>query len=198
MGLSKNQKKILEWIIPLGIFGLLYVSGLLPEVQGALQSLIVRSGAVDQRVEVREDLGSLSFDFTLEDQNGNSISSTDFQGKTVFINLWATWCGPCIAEMPDIEDLYQEIGNDPDVMFVMLNLDQNREKAVEFIERKEYQMPIYYKASALPPELNVRSIPTTFVIDPEGKVIFRHSGIAAYNNDSFISFLKSNKQVKNS
>ena len=80
----------------------------------------------------------------------------------------------------------------------MLNLDQNREKALEFIKRKDLDLPIYFKASALPPELGARSIPTTFVIDPNGRIIFKHAGIASYNNSDFKSFLKAGPKGKNS
>ena len=198
MKIPKKFRKSLEWLIPIFIIGTLYFTGLWPEVAGALQSLVVRSGLVNPSIESSEDLGTISTDFTLESIDGNFLSSNDLKGKIVFINLWATWCPPCIAEMPEIEDLYEELKNETNIEFVMLNLDQNRNKALEFIARKELNIPVYFKASALPPELTVRSIPTTFVIDPDGKIIFKHSGIASYNNEEFKSFLKAGKKVKNS
>jgi thiol-disulfide isomerase/thioredoxin len=198
MKIPPKFRKSLEWLIPISILGTLYFTGLWPEVAGGIQSLIVRSGLVNPSIERAEEFGSLSTEFTLETIDGNFLNSKDLEGKTVFVNLWATWCPPCIAELPDIENLYKELKDEQNIEFVMLNLDQNRDKALKFISRKNLNLPVYFKASALPSELMVRSIPTTFVIDPFGKIIFKHSGIASYNNPEFKSFLKAGPKGKNS
>ncbi len=198
LALNKKTRKTLEWVIPISLIGILYFTGLLPEIQGKLQSLIVKSGLVDQAPQEFKVQGAISQDFTLETVDGENVNFSDLKGKTVFVNLWATWCPPCIAELPDIQDLYEKTKADPGIEFIMLNLDKDREKALKFVDRKGITVPVYFKSSALPPELVVRSIPTTFVISPGGEIIFQHSGIASYNNSSFISLLRSGSKGKNS
>ncbi len=190
MKINPRIRKILDWVIPIAIIGGLYISGYLPEVSGSLQSIMVKTGLVDASPNKSEDYGQIKSDFVLIDQAGSEIHYSDLEGKVLFINLWATWCPPCIAELPDIEGLVQEMESEEDIEFILLNLDKDPQKALEFLTRKELDLPVFFKASALPSELSVRSIPTTFVVGKTGRIVFQHSGIASYNNDSFKSFLK--------
>jgi thiol-disulfide isomerase/thioredoxin len=124
------------------------------------------------------------------DQDGTLLLGDDLKGKTVFINLWATWCPPCIAEMPDINKLYNDMSSD-DIVFLMISLDDDFSKAKNFVQRKEYDFEIYQFASNPPASLYSKIIPTTFVLSPEGNIVVRKQGMAKYNSDSFKEFLKS-------
>jgi thiol-disulfide isomerase/thioredoxin len=116
----------------------------------------------------------------------------NLKGKTVFINFWATWCPPCIAELPDLEDLYQNLKDDKEIIFLFINIDKDIAKASRFIQRKNLKIPIFRIASALPESLNFQSIPTTFVISKSGELIMKHDGMGQFNTDGFVTFLKRN------
>lgn len=132
-----------------------------------------------------------NFDLRLLDADGNVTTLEEFKGKVIFLNMWATWCPPCIAEMPSIDKLHEEMGDE--VAFVMLSLDEDFEKAKAFDERKGYDLPIYELASNLPAMYRSSSIPTTFVIDAEGNLAMTHKGMADYSDPEFKKFLNSLK-----
>lgn len=101
--------------------------------------------------------------------------------------MWATWCPPCIAEMPSIDRLHEEMGDE--VVFVMLSLDQDFEKAEPFDKCKGYDLPIYTQAGNLPAMYQSSAIPTTFIIDTKGNLVLTHKGMADYSNPEFKDFL---------
>jgi len=183
---SKISKEVREWGIIILVGGTLYVTGLHTEVIGFFQRGLVMTGIMQPSLD---QIGErASYDMILEDQNGNEVSLSEFQNKTVFMNFWATWCPPCVAEMPDIHNLYSEVGNE--VAFVMISRDKDEEKALNWIKKKDYQFPIYFLRSGVPRVYQSQSIPTTYVISPEGKVTVKKSGMAKYNTDKFKSYLQ--------
>lgn len=135
-----------------------------------------------------------SLELTLKDQNGNTLELEELRGKVVFINFWATWCPPCIVEMPDINDLYKELEEDDDIVFLMISLDQSFDKAKQFLEKKGFDFNIYKVEGSIPKELQTQAIPTTFVVDTEGHIAQKHLGAQSYNTDAFKNFLKGLKE----
>ena len=131
------------------------------------------------------------FNLKLIDREGNTMSLEELKGKVIFMNMWATWCPPCVAEMPSIDKLHEEMGDE--VAFVMLSLDQNFEKAKAFDKRKGYNLPIYAAGSNLPEMYQSSAIPTTYVIDAEGNLVLTHKGMADYSDPEFKKFLNSLK-----
>lgn len=116
-------------------------------------------------------------DFTLTDQYGNSHTLSDYKGKTVFLNFWATWCPPCKKEMPDIQDLYEARGlNEEDVIvlgvaFPNMGDEKSTEGIIEFLEENEYTFPtVMDEEGALAYYYGISAFPTTFVINPDGRV----------------------------
>jgi len=124
----------------------------------------------------------------LINEEGERIPFSQFEGKVVFLNFWATWCPPCIAEMPDIQRLYEDVDSD-NIAFVLISSDDSFQKAKDFVKRKEFNFPIYQLASPLPQVYDYRAIPTTYVISPEGKIVVSKSGMAKYNTKKFKKFL---------
>ncbi len=124
-------------------------------------------------------------DFTVYDREGNTVRLSDFLGKPVVLNFWASWCGPCKMEMPDFEEIYKEYGED--IHFVMVNLtDGNRETmntATTFLDNSGYTFPVYYdKNSDAAVTYQVYGIPVTYFINAEGHLIAQ--GTSALNAET--------------
>ena len=187
----KLKKEIIQWSIVLAIAGTLYFTGLHTEVIGGVQSVVVRTGLIQPDTEQKNERSpAASYDFNIITLDGTEVSFSQFKGKTIFMNLWATWCPPCVAEMPGIQNLYEKLKKE-NIVFVMISLDENPKKPVRFIAKKQYTFPVYQLASPLPAVFKSTSIPTTFVISPAGKVVLRHEGMADYDNEKFARFVKS-------
>lgn len=120
----------------------------------------------NQREEV-----PLAPDFTVYDAEGNKVKLSDFKGKKVIVNFWASWCGPCKNEMPDFQKAYEKYGND--IVFMMVNMtDGSREtvdSAKSFIDKSGYTFPIYFdKDESALYAYYVYSIPATYFISSDG------------------------------
>jgi thiol-disulfide isomerase/thioredoxin len=109
----------------------------------------------------------------------------------IFLNIWATWCPPCIAEMPNIQRLYEKVGSD-DIAFVMLSVDEGgMDKVQKFIQKKGFTFPVYLPDGPLPRAFQSPAIPTTFILSPEGRIVARQEGMAEYDTQEVREFLQS-------
>jgi thiol-disulfide isomerase/thioredoxin len=187
--------KILKEIAKTGlsiliILVVLKYTGLIGSLSYATQSAVMKTGLLDADDEVNG--GELfDYNFAVKDLGGNKFTFDKYKGKVVFLNLWATWCGPCRAEMASIQKLYSGMGGDS-VSFVMLSLDKDRdkEKVVKYIRDKEFTFPVFLPSGYLSEQLNVPSIPTTFVIGKDGKIAMKEIGTTNFNTPKFKKFLE--------
>jgi thiol-disulfide isomerase/thioredoxin len=192
------KKEIKSWGLILSLFALLYFTGLLPVIQGAIQSVFLSTGLITPKLE-RVDLTELDFDYQgrFLDFEGKQIDLESYKGKTLFINLWASWCGPCRAEMPHISELYKSLENEPTIEFLLVGLDNDIEKSRKFLEGKSWSFPTAHASFGLNSSLQSSSIPTTLVVSPAGKIIFYQEGMSNFNTDDFRDFLKNGAQQSN-
>ena len=123
--------------------------------------------------------------FTAYDADGNAYQLSDFHGKPVILNFWASWCGPCKMEMPDFDEKYQQYGDQ--IHFVMVNLTDGAQETVEtaskFIADAGYQFPVYFDteySGAI--AYGVNAVPVTYFIDAEGNFVAWQQGVLSADN----------------
>ena len=138
------------------------------------------------------DVTLVDFDVNLlqfEDLNGSQFSLRDFKGKTLFINYWATWCNPCLAEMPSMVELYNQYKDNQDIVFLYLS-KENRNTIIDYLPKDETlsQLPLY-KIISDDELFSTRGIPTTFIVDSSGEVVVKDVGSAIWNDQSVINYL---------
>ena len=124
-----------------------------------------------------------------KNEAGEAVNLADLKGKVVFINFWATWCPPCIAEMPSINKLHQQFKDNKNVVFLMVDVDNNLEKSIKFMKNKKFDLKVFTPASQIPPNYLGGSIPTTLLINKNGEMVFKHEGGADYTNTEFVNYL---------
>jgi thiol-disulfide isomerase/thioredoxin len=126
-----------------------------------------------------EPAKQLAPDFTVYDLEGNAHKLSDFRGKPVILNFWATWCGYCKMEMPDFNELYLELGED--VHFLMVNCTDGSRETVEtasgFIQEQGYSFPVYFdQDGSAAYAYSAYALPTTYFIDAQGHVVTKSVG----------------------
>lgn len=138
---------------------------------------------------VMKNLGKTDYQWPLKTLYGRDFDFTSVREKVVFINIWATWCGPCLLEMPSMQKLYEQIKSEVVFLFVT---DEDKETVRKWLEKnKEFTMPIYMtKPRALPDRFKTDGIPATFIIAKDGRIVFRHIGAAKWDGEKTIDFLR--------
>lgn len=192
---KKLKKNLIEFGLIGAVFTGLFVTGLHTEVLGFLQRGILATGLMDPKTEEKAELAvatsatNVTMNFDMVNSKGEKVNLEEFRGKVVFLNFWATWCPPCIAEMPGINNLYEEMKNE-NIEFIMLSFDREFEKAKHFREKKGYDFEIYRPAGPVPAVYSSNSLPTTYVIDAKGNLALTHLGMGNFDTRDFKDFLK--------
>ena len=181
----KSHMKVVHYTVKIGgilmiFMGILMLTGKMNAVSGALSFTETQEEATETEPEEEEEAAEEvktipAIDFTLKDQYGNTHTLSDYKGKTVFLNFWATWCSPCRAEMPDIQKLYEEFQQEDVVILGVAAPNLGREKSEEgikgFLEENGYTYPVVMDTEAEAFQAyGINSFPTTFMIDNDGNV----------------------------
>lgn len=195
-GQTSDRKTHLRVIIAIVAFAVLLIgagvaySALAPQAEpgvevtgsGTAQSTEVET-ADDATDEGSEGEGANATtpapDFSMTDAEGNTLKLSDFRGKPVLLNFWASWCGPCASEMPDIQASWEV--NREDVEFVIVNMTgmsgETEETAKAFLSENGYTFPAYFdKGNSAASAFGVSSIPQTYLIDAEGNILGGYMG----------------------
>lgn len=209
----KNHMKIVKYTVKVGgvlmlIMGLLMFTGKMNSVTGYLSKISGTTETSSEKKEAskqketpkenkegaNENTGSApkkdtqtvpSIDFTLKDQYGNEHKLSDYKGKTVFLNFWATWCPPCKAEMPDIQKIYESYESEGEDALVVLGVaspniggEGSEEEIQAFLEENGYTYPVLMDTTGeVFTSYGISSYPTTFMIDRDGNVFGYVSGM---------------------
>lgn len=186
---STLKKELIQWGFIFVIGAGLYATGYHTEVIGKIQSVLLYTGILQPDTNESVMHGQQAdYNMPLLTLDGDRTFLSEFEGKTIFMNLWATWCPPCIAEMPNIQRLYDDMKDHENIVFVMASLDEDPQKAKDFVDRKGFTFPVY-KVLSKPRVYDSSVVPTTYVISPDGNIMMEHRGMAKYDTDSFKEFL---------
>ena len=164
------------------IFVVFIVLLLIPQTRTPIQVAVnkLKVAIWSPTVEDAEDQNQVTpFQYTVVDMEGEAKSISVGKGEVTFISYWATWCPPCIAELPGIQDLYTDYG---DKVNFMLLTQEAPEKVQRFITKKGYDLPIFFPQMQAPEVLQENSIPTNYVIDGKGNIIIKETGAADWNS----------------
>ena len=165
-----NRKKILISIILILILSLLFILG---------KNYLPFPKQKKEQITTGVNPGNKAPDFTLESLYGKKIKLSTLQGKKVFLNFWASWCGPCRSEMPDIEKLNENYNK---IEILTVNIKEEKKKVLDFIMTKGYTFPVFLdKDGKVSNMYQARGIPTTYIIDEQGTIRARHTGILDYS-----------------
>jgi len=175
MKLSKSQISNLVFLVVITIL-------IIPQTRKPIQVFLNKGFAlISPSIEKKENQTTLkSYEWKLKDENENIFDFESVKGKVVFINFWATWCPPCIAEMPSIQNLYTDYKDK--VEFLLVTNDPYSE-INEFLDENNYDFKILRPVTFNTSVFDVSTIPRTFLIDKTGKIIIDETGAANWNSD---------------
>lgn len=165
------------------IFIVVILALIIPQTRKPIQIFVNKLISFAPSVNDEEDREKIAdYNWVLEDIRGKRTEFSNFQDQVVIINFWATWCPPCLAEMPDFQKLYEDYGNKVKFFFVT-----NEEHATvdAFLKRKRFDLPTYRMLTKAPEPLDGRTLPTTYVLDKGGEIVVDKVGAANWNSDSF-------------
>ena len=133
--------------------------------------------------------GEADYDWTLRPLVGSELELETFRGEVLFINLWASWCTPCIREMGSIERLRHRLA-DTDIRFLIVAAEGDR-PVRRHLRRYSYDLPIYLEIDGLPTSFGLRGLPTSWVVDRQGRIVLLQYGEAVWDTDEVEEFLRS-------
>ncbi len=140
--------------------------------------------------EITEAITPAASAVSFKGEDGKTVTLSSLKGKVVFINFWATWCPPCIHEMPSINELKQKFKGNNDIVFLMVDVDNKMGKSSAFMQENNYDLPVYVPASNIPSNYLGNAIPTTVILDKNGNMAVRIEGGRDYTDPEIVKFIK--------
>ncbi len=132
--------------------------------------------------------GHADYDWTIRPLDGEPVPLEAFRGRVLFINLWASWCTPCVRELASIERLRDRLA-DTDVEFLIVAAEGERPVRT-FLRKYGYDLPIYLEVDPIPAAYGMRGLPTTWVVDREGRILILRHGEAVWDTDEVEGFVR--------
>ena len=165
------------------IFGVFLVLLIIPQTRQPIQVFIQKGLALfGPSVKAKADQKQIdTYQWNLSDLNGTPFHFEAAQGDVILVNFWATWCPPCIAEMPSLVDLHDDYKDKVQFLFI-----SNEEKTVieAFLKKNQFQIPIHQPISAVPESLQTSTIPRTLLISKTGKIVIDKTGASNWNSET--------------
>jgi thiol-disulfide isomerase/thioredoxin len=123
-----------------------------------------------------------NYNWKLENQSGETFDFNEAKGKVIVVNFWATWCPPCIAEMPSLQKLYDVYNSNDNILFLYISNESN-EVVSKFKTKNNFTFDVYNPITIYPDVFNVSSIPRTFIINKQGEIVIDKSGASDWNSN---------------
>jgi len=157
------------------IAAVIVMAGLGLAIAQMYRSALYGSGEADR---VIVPAGDKAANFKLANLDGGTVSLADLKGKVVFLNVWATWCGPCREEMPSMETLYEQFKNRKDFVMLAVSQDERGKDAVlPYVQKHGYHFTVLLDPENKVGETyDVSGVPETFIINREGRIVAHHMG----------------------
>lgn len=162
------------------IFFVIVILLLVPQSRQQIQIVLHKGFAMFSPSKTNEIEQISSYNWKLKDLDGNTFDFSDSKGKVTLVNIWATWCPPCIAEMPSIQALSDDY---KDKISIVLVSKEKQGVLKNFLKKEDYQLQVYTPITTFPKTFKVWSIPRTFLLDKEGNIIIDESGAANWNSE---------------
>ncbi len=169
------------------LFVAFIISLLIPQSRTEVIAFVnkIRVAVINPSVESSENTVTISdndYNWEFENLSGEKALLSDYKGKVIFLNLWATWCPPCIAEMPSIQELYDKYKDNEQIVFLIVS-NEKTEKVSAFIQKRGFTFPVQITRYQLPKPFYTQSIPTTFLVSKSGKIVVKETGAANWGGE---------------
>lgn len=184
---NNSNSKLKQWVLKRKwdiVFGfvillILFVPSIRMPVVSSIQRLLAFSPS---ELSEKNQVTVRSYDWDLMDLDGNAYNFSASNEKVIVLNLWATWCPPCVAEMPSLQKLYDKYGDK--LAFYMVSNEQP-ETIKRFMDKHQYSFPVYIPQGNYPREFDSNSLPTTYILDQSGTIIVNEVGAHNWFSKSF-------------
>lgn len=189
--MKNNENKEKSWWLKNWsniLFVVVLILFLIPSTRFQLQVYINQAFSFSPSIEDEDELEQLiDYQWKLTDQDGKQKNFSSSKGKIAVINYWASWCGPCVAEMPSLHLLYKQYKNEVDFYFIA----RDEPQAIDnFMLKNNYDFPVYYEISSPPQQMKSNQLPTTFLIDQQGNIRISKTGAADWNSNKINALMR--------
>lgn len=176
MKLFKNQWSNIIIVV-------LILALVIPQTRKPIQIFFNKLISFAPSVNDEEDREKISnYNWVLENNRKDRVEFSEFKNEVIVVNFWATWCPPCIAEMPSFQKVYEDYQDK--VKFVFVSGEQH-ETVENFLKRKRFTFPTYKMLTKAPEPMNGKTLPTTYVISKDGSIVIDKVGAADWNSEKF-------------
>ncbi|MGY6522986.1 MAG: TlpA family protein disulfide reductase [Mongoliitalea sp.] len=186
-----HWKKLMFFgVLLLSLVAVISISGFKKPIKKALNTLLVNTGLKKPKaILISAETEQFSYDGNFMNEVGESIALADFKGKTLFVNVWATWCPYCREELPDINRLYEKFRDNEKIAFLTISVDKKFDKALQLMQNKSYHFPVVHAVDGLNVSLDGSTLPTTLIINPSGQIVFFQKGKYDFGTVEFENLL---------
>mgnify|MGYP000754051821 CR=1 FL=1 len=182
----KGNKKTMIASAVIVVFALAVFSGVLPQIREALYSSGILTSSPPEEI-AGPPLSQEAWQFRLpaDETNGGAFQLSEAEGEVLMLTYWASWCSTCRQTNPTLQTLSEAVRHRDDIRILMLSMDSVPDNARRYLEDARIDIPNFFPGGELPPPLRMPVIPTTYVIDKSGQIVYRNTGYENYSRPGF-------------
>ena len=153
-----------------------------------VSSALIKIGLLNPERQV--DYRNTSVNLSFRTADNGILELPKHRGKMVIINFWAAWCPTCREEMPSMNALYEKLSSNPDVLFFTVDKDEDPSSARKYMKMMSYKFPVVREIVKTPKSIFPGELPTTVILNKEGKIVYKHSGKTDFNEPEFVAIIE--------